>query len=354
MLIRVGNTATDNMIFIDPVNNFTIPQEWIDKAPIPLDELEKGVSDGLFVVLSNGDILNRGYTTGTTCAAAAKSAILSLKKKDMVRTVLVPTPCGIRAKLDVRALAGRSEVVKIPGDHASDVTGGLVFVAEAKPATAISLIAADGIGTVTKGGLQVKAGEPAINPVPKLQIMDAVKEGLSETGLEGAAVTLSVPDGGKVSERTLNSAIGVIGGISVLGTTGFVEPWSDHLGEVKMDLISDASRVVLTTGRIGMRYSQMLFPEHTVVMVGSMIDEGIHASRGETIICGLPGLILKWAVPDILIETGFNTVQELIEKERNSQAIDNAVAAAVEKSEGARIVLVDRSGTVIRDSGGVL
>jgi len=342
------------MILIDPVNNFTIPQEWIDKVTIPPDELKKGVSDGLLVVLSNGDILNRGFTTGTTCAAAAKSAVLSLKKKDMITTVSVPTPCGIRAKLDVRALAGRADVVKISGDHASDVTGGLVFVAKAHPAAAISLIAADGIGTVTKGGLQVKVGEPAINPVPKLQIMDAIKEGLSETGLEGAAVTLSVPDGGKVSENTLNSAIGVMGGISVLGTTGFVEPWSDHLGEVKMELVSDASRVVLTTGRIGMRYSQMLFPEHTVVMVGSRIDEGISASKGETIICGLPGLILKWAVPGILIATGFNTVQELIETNRNSQLIDNAVAAAVKRSEGARIVLVDRSGAVIRDSGGVL
>jgi len=98
----------------------------------------------------------------------------------------------------------------------------------------------------------------------------------------------------------------------------------------------------------------MLFPEHTVVMVGSRIDEGISASKGETIICGLPGLILKWAVPGILIATGFNTVQELIETDRNSQLIDNAVAAAVKRSEGARIVLVDRSGAVIRDSGGVL
>ena len=342
------------MILIDPVNNFTIPQEWIDKVTIPLDELKKGVSDGLLVVLSNGDILNRGFTTGTTSAAAAKSAVLSLKQKDMIKTVSVPTPCGIRAKLDVRALAGRAEVVKISGDHESDVTGGLVFVAEAHPVTAISLIAANGIGTVTKRGLQVKVGEPAINPVPKLQIIDAIKEGLSETGLEGAAVTLSIPDGEKVSAKTLNSAIGVMGGISVLGTTGFVEPWSDHLGEVKMELISDASRVVLTTGRIGMRYSQMLFPEHTVVMVGSRIDEGINASKGETIICGLPGLVLKWAVPGILIATGFNTVQELIETDRNSQLIDNAVAAAVEKSEGARIVLVDRDGAVIRDSGGVL
>ncbi len=342
------------MILIDPVNNFTIPQEWIDKVTIPLDELKKGVSDGLLVVLSNGDILNRGFTTGTTSAAAAKSAVLSLKKKDMIRTVFVPTPCGIKAKLDVRALAGRAEVVKISGDHASDVTGGLVFVAKAYPAKDISLIAGNGIGTVTKGGLQVKVGEPAINPVPELQIIDAIKEGLSETGLEGAAVTLSVPDSEKVSAKTLNSAVGVAGGISVLGTTGFVEPWSDHLGEVKMELVSDASRVVLTTGRIGMRYSQMLFPEYTVVMVGSRIDEGINASGGETIICGLPGLILKWAVPGILIATGFNTVQELIETDRNSKLIDNAVAAAVEKSDGARIVLVDRSGAVIRDSGGVV
>lgn len=341
--------GSDKMNIKDPVDDFQIPQKWIDRVEMPPGELEKGVSGGLLVVLSNGSVLHRGYTTGTTAAAAAKAAILSLAGG--IDSVTVPTPIGIRVRLDVKASAGRAEVVKIPGDHESDATGGLVFIAEAGESGTTQLIASDGIGIVTKGGLQVEAGEPAINPAPRRQIMEAIQEALDETGQKGAVVTISVPEGRKVGAATLNPGVGVEGGISILGTTGFVEPWSDHLGETKMELIRDAPKVVLTTGRIGMRYSQMLFPDYTVVMVGSRLDEGIKASGGETVICGLPGLILKWAIPDILSGTVYNTVQEMIENDITNPLIDSAISAAVSKSGRTRVVLVNRGGDVIRDTG---
>ena len=340
------------MNLIDPVNDFQIPLEWLDQVDMPSQELSEGVAAGLLVVLSNGKVLHRGFTTGTTAAAVAKASVLSIQGD--VDSVSVPTPSGIRAQLPVKAAAGRAEVIKIPGDHESDATGGLVFIAEASPASRIELIAGAGIGRVTRGGLQVEAGEPAINPAPQRQILDAIREALDETGLEGATVTLSIPDGEAVGAKTLNPQVGVQGGISILGTTGFVEPWSDHLGETKMDLIRDAAKVVLTTGRIGMRYSQMLFPEHTVVMVGSRLDEGIKASGGETVICGLPGLILKWAIPDILDGTGFNTVQEIVDNNRANPIIDRALEAVVKKSGGARIMLLDRDGDIVRDTGGIV
>ncbi|MCK4937232.1 MAG: cobalt-precorrin-5B (C(1))-methyltransferase [Methanosarcinales archaeon] len=339
------------MNLIDPVNNFQIPREWLDRVDMPSNELAKGVAAGLLVVLSNGNLLHRGFTTGTTAAAAAKASVLSMHGE--VDSVSVPTSSGVRAQLRVEAVDGKARVVKIPGDHESDVTGGLVFTAEASPAPRIELIAGVGIGRVTRGGLQVKVGGPAINPVPHRQIMDAIQEALDETRLQGAVVTLSVPDGEAVGAKTLNPQVGVEGGISILGTTGFVEPWSDHLGETKMDLIRDASKVVLTTGRIGMRYSQMLFPEYTVVMVGSRLDEGIKASGGETVICGLPGLITKWAMPDILVGTGFNTVFEMVDYNRASSIIDKALEAAVKKAGGARIMLLDRNGDIVRDTGGM-
>ncbi|MBE0525052.1 MAG: cobalt-precorrin-5B (C(1))-methyltransferase, partial [Methanosarcinales archaeon] len=185
----------------------------------------------------------------------------------------------------------------------------------------------------------------------RCQIIDAILEALDECRLEGAAVTISAPDGEAVAALTLNQKVGVEGGISILGTTGFVEPWNDHLGETKMEVISEASGVVLTTGRIGMRYSQILFPEYTSVMVGSRLDEGIQAAIGETIICGLPGLILKWAVPDILEGTGFNTVQEMIDNNKENPLIYTSLAEVGEKSNSARIVVVDRDGNIIRDTG---
>jgi cobalt-precorrin-5B (C1)-methyltransferase len=336
------------MNLTDPVNNFQIPQEWLDRVDMPPRELADGVRSGLIVVLSNGEVLHRGFTTGTTSAAAAKASVLSLKEK--VDSITVPTPSGIRAQLEVKSDNGTAEVTKIPGDHKSDVTGGLVVKAEARPAPLIELIAGPGIGTVTRGGLQLEAGRSAINPVPHRQILDAICEAVEKTGLEGAIVTLSVPDGRIVGIKTLNPKLGVEGGISILGTTGFVEPWGDHLGETKMDLIKGVSSVVLTTGRIGMRYSQMLFPGQTVVMVGSRIDEGVKASEGKIVICGLPGLVLKWAVPDILKGTGFNTVLQMIQKDRGSPIIDRALGAAVEKAGGGRIILLDRKGKIIRDT----
>lgn len=340
------------MNLIDPVNDFQIPREWLDKVNMPPRELADGVRSGLIVVLSNGKVLHRGFTTGTTAAAAAKASVLSLKEK--VDSVTVPTPSGIRAQLEVKADSGIAEVVKIPGDHESDATGGLVVKAEARPSPVIELITGPGIGTVTRDGLQVEVGEPAINPAPYRQILDAICEAVDKTGLKGAIVALSVPDGEIVGAKTLNPQVGVEGGISILGTTGFVEPWSDHLGETKMDLIRGVSSVVLTTGRIGMRYSQMLFPEHTVVMVGSRIDEGVKASGGKIVICGLPGLILKWAVPDILEGTGFNTVLEMVQKDRASPIIDRALVVAVEKAGRGRIILLDRKGEIVRDTGGML
>lgn len=337
------------MNMTDPVNDFRIPQDWLDRVDMPIRELAEGVASGLLVVLSNGKVLRRGFTTGTTAAAAAKASVLSLQGE--VDSVWVPTPSGIRAHLHTKATGGKAEVVKVSGDHESDVTGGLVFTAVARKARRIELIAGPGIGRVTRGGLQVETGEPAINPGPHRQILDAICEALDETGLAGVSVTLSVPYGEAVSEKTLNPQVGVEGGISILGTTGFVEPWSDHLGETRMELIRDASRVVLTTGRIGMRYAQMLFPEHTVVMVGSRLNEGIKASYGETVLCGLPGLILKWAMPGILDGTGFNTVLEMLDNDRENPVIDRALLAAVKKAGGARIMLLDRDGNIVRDTG---
>lgn len=334
---------------IDPVNNFKIPEEWIARAGLPREELEKNVASGMIVVLSDGSVLKRGYTTGTTASAAAKAAVLSLQKT--VDSVSVPTPVGLRAYLEVsESSTGRAVVKKIPNDHESDITRGLEFVGEAKEAEGISIFGGKGIGVVRRDGLQVSKGNPAINPKPMEQIRAAVQEAVEELGLKGAEVTISIPEGERIGKKTLNSRIGVEGGISVLGSTGFVEPWNDHLGEMKGDLIRCTDRVVLTTGRIGMRYSHMLFPDYTVVMVGSRISEGLDNASGEVIICGLPGLVLKWGNPEMLQESGYVTVVEMLEKAPGHERLREAFEMAVEKGKGARIVVIDRDGSVLMDS----
>ncbi|HJH28680.1 MAG TPA: cobalt-precorrin-5B (C(1))-methyltransferase [Methanosarcinaceae archaeon] len=351
---------------IDPVDNFKIPDEWIARIKIPLDELENLVSRGLVVVLSNGSILKRGYTTGTTAAAAAKAAVLSFKEN--IDHVCVPTPVGLRACLGIKMQNGCAIATKTHSDHESDITRGLEFKAcarlmkntekTASSARRITILASEGIGTVVRDGLEVKKGSPAINPVPMRQIHDAVIEALdemgSEMGFEDVEVTLSVPKGAEIGKETLNSRIGVEGGISILGTTGFVEPWNDHLGETKEILTKEATKVVITTGRLGMRYSTMLFPDHTIVMFGSRISEGLKAASGnveEIVVCGLPGLVLKWGNPDILKDSGFATVSDMVINDPGNERLTSAFEQTVKKANSARIVIIDRSGAVLMDSG---
>ena len=181
--------------------------------------------------------------------------------------------------------------------------------------------------------------------------MAAIWEAVEELGLKGAEVTIYLPKGKEIAKQTLNSRIGVVDGISILGTTGFVEPWNDHLGEMKADLIRDSDKVVLTTGRIGIRYSTMLFPDHTVVLAGSRISEALESAHGDVVICGLPGLVLKWGNPEMLKDSGFATVMEMLELDPGNYRLKQAFNMAIKKGNGARIVVVARDGTVLMDSG---
>jgi cobalt-precorrin-5B (C1)-methyltransferase len=334
---------------IDPVNKSKIPDEWLDRSKMPRKELEEGIKKGTLVVLSDGSVLKRGYTTGTTAALAAKTAVMSLAGE--VTHVSVPTPVGLRAELDVKGDKGHAVAMKINNDHESDITRGLEFVADAREAEGITVYAGEGIGIVTRSGLESKKGHPAINPRPMEQIKASIAEAVEELGLKGAEVTIYLPKGKEIAKKTLNSRIGIIDGISILGTTGFVEPWNDHLGEMKGDLIRCSDKVVLTTGRIGIRYSTMLFPDHTVVLAGSRISEALDAAHGDVVICGLPGLVLKWGNPDMLKDSGFATVVEMLELDPENERLKQAFNMAVEKGNGARIVVVDRDGTVLMDSG---
>jgi cobalt-precorrin-5B (C1)-methyltransferase len=334
------DTVINRIKMIDPVNNFQIPDEWVARAKIPLKELAQKIASGRYVLLSDGSMLRRGYTTGTTAAAAAKAAVLSLKKE--VVDISVPTPSGLRAILPVLAKNGRASALKDSGDHSFDVTSGLELVAEAREHDTIVIKAGAGIGS--------KKGTPSITPSPMRQIEEAIKEALLETEAKGAHVTISAPMGEKVAKQTLNGKMGITGGISILGTTGFVEPWNEHLGEMKEELIKKADKLVLTTGRMGMRFSHMLFPDYEVILIGSDISRGLKAAKGKVIICGLPGLILKWASPYLLKGSGYLSIQEMVDDDPENPLIDRAMGEAVKKS-GKRVVLLNRNGTALRDSG---
>jgi cobalt-precorrin-5B (C1)-methyltransferase len=172
---------------------------------------------------------------------------------------------------------------------------------------------------------------------------------LAETEMQGARVELSVPRGEIAAKDTLNTRLGIEGGISILGSTGFSEPWNDHLGESRAEEIRDSTRVVVTTGRTGLKYSRMLFPDHKVVLMGSQLDLVGFKKDQESIICGLPALILKWAWPQILEGTGYATISEMVTKHPNHPQISEALKRAKARLPDTRIVLLQKDGKIFRD-----
>lgn len=332
------------MPIIDPVTGFEIPDAWISHAGP--DALER-IKSGLWVLLSDGRMLKRGLTTGTTAAAACKGSILSLIRQPTVVDVMTPT--GIRVSMPVNASIGICSAIKEGGDHQLDVTSGIEIIAAAVPSEKTELVAEKGIGRISGKGLCAPVGHAAISQSAKKQIMDAIEEGLACTGLKGAKVELSAPRGEEVALRTLNPKLGIIGGISILGSTGFVEPWNEHLVESRAVELKGIEKVLATTGRTGLKYSRILFPEHKAVLIGSQISHLEFDRDQDSILCGLPALILKWAWPEVLRGTGYNTVAEMIEEVPEHPNISIALQKAKAKLPFTRIVLLQRDGKIFRD-----
>ena len=115
----------------DPVTGFDYPAEWVEKCPSP--DLLRLAEEGLAVLTSSGTVLRRGYTTGTTAAAACKAAILSFS--GVVTSVLIKIPCGLVVSVPVFGLAGNASCKKFAGDYPDDVTAGCEFIAQAIPLT---------------------------------------------------------------------------------------------------------------------------------------------------------------------------------------------------------------------------
>jgi cobalt-precorrin-5B (C1)-methyltransferase len=260
------------------------------------------------------------------------------------------TPAGIRVSLTVEARAGISRAVKEGGDHQFDITNGIEVLAKARESERIELIAGEGIGSITAGGLCAPQGKPAISRSARRQIMRAIEEGLEMTGLKGVVVELTVLRGKEIAILTLNPKVGVAGGISILGSTGFVEPWNDHLATSRNEEIKGQKKVLVTTGRTGLKYSRILFPDHQAVLLGSHLDRLQFDEGQDSILCGLPALILRWAWPEVLEETGYRTVAEMVDREPEHSRINTAIEKARSRLPFTRIVLLHKDGRILRDS----
>lgn len=256
--------------------------------------------------------LRRGWTTGACAAAATRAALLRLWGGAWPGAVSITLP---RGETPVFAVAYRDEgegwaeagIVKDAGDD-PDVTHGALIVARVREAAqGVTFRAGEGVGLVTKAGLPVPPGEPAINPVPRAMMEEVVAEIAADLArAPNVEITISVPGGAALAEKTWNPRLGITGGISILGTTGIVRPFSCAAWIASIHRGVDVARatglmhVAGCTGATSERVVQELhgLPDH------AMLDMGDFAG-------GMLKYLAKHPVPRVTIGGGIGKITKL-------------------------------------------
>ena len=235
----------------------------------------------------SGTPLKRGWTTGACASGAARAAFEALLTGQFPDPVPVALPKGLRPEfvLATQELAddfARAGIVKDAGDD-PDVTHGALIVATVRRAprgSGLSFRAGEGVGTVTRPGLPLPVGEPAINPAPRAMIRANLEEVATKLGAGvDAIVEISVPGGEKIAERTANGRLGILGGLSILGTTGIVIPYSCsawihsiHRG-VDVARASGCVHIGAATGETSEAAIRALYglPDHALIEMGDFV-----------------------------------------------------------------------------------
>lgn len=339
--------------------------------------------------------LRHGYTTGSCAAAASKAAGLALLRQECIKEVEITLPRGERVVFNIHSCtfdkeSARCSVIKDGGDD-PDVTNGAEIAAEVgaycnMPLQTsrcnkafqftvdnidVTVFGGKGVGVITKPGLALAVGAPAINPVPRKMIQQAAEEALS-VGARHAlplslTVTVSVPEGEHIAKSTLNERLGIMGGISILGTTGIVKPistkaWADTIS-VALDVAKAAGleEVVLTTGRTSEQVAmeRLKLPSEAYIQmgdhVGYSLKECVKKGFRMVTIAGQFGKFTKIAsgefetnVRDSTLE--LKTLSDIILQSLPSHQIDNTrsetVAQMVKDANTAR-----QAYSIIRDEG---
>lgn len=225
-----------------------------------------------YYVIRNHKKMRFGYTTGSCAAAACKGAVSMLLTGQRIDCTEILTPKGIRLKLRLEDISLEKEQVscavrKDAGDD-PDTTNGILIYASVKKipeqkggAERFILEGGTGVGKITKPGLAGKIGEAAINPVPRRMIKKEAEEVCTKYGYTGGlSIIISVPEGEKIAEKTFNPRLGIIGGISILGTTGIVEPMSEKalVESIRVEMNQHYSQgedyLLMTPGNYGLEY----------------------------------------------------------------------------------------------------
>lgn len=255
--------------------------------------------------------LRCGYTTGSCAAAAAKAAAEMLLSEANVSFVGISTPKGIKLKLDVlepmiNENYAECAIKKDSGDDPDITNGILVFARVSKIVSGIEITGGRGIGIITKSGLDQPVGEYAINSVPRKMIKSALEEIAEKYDYHGGLRTeISVPNGEEIAKKTYNPRMGIEGGISIIGTSGIVEPMSNSALidtirlEAKMRYSEGYRNLLLTLGNYSENYIQKSMPfvlEKSVKcsnFIGEAIDIALETGFERILIIGHIGKLVK-------------------------------------------------------------
>ncbi len=251
---------------------------------IPLD---------LNTLADNG--LKRGYTTGSCATAAVKAALLLLQHQEETNSVQITLPdqkhfltVPIKKVELLSTHAARAEVIKNGGDDPDNTHGATIFaVVEKNNESAIQFKAGVGVGTVTEPGIRVPIGEPAINPVPREMIRIAVSEVFEGDLCPGLKITIGCLNGAEIAKRTFNPRLGIKDGISILGTTGIVEPMSlsAYMASVevyiRVALADNPDDIAFLPGNIGIRFCNQILklPKKRIVNISNFLGFSLDSAK---------------------------------------------------------------------------
>ena len=344
----------------------------------------------------SGD-LRRGWTTGACATAATKAALIQLWGGAFPAEVGITLPLGETPVFPLaHQLAGDGwaevGITKDAGDDPDVTHGALIIVRVTANVDGIRFEAGDGVGTVTKAGLPIEVGEAAINPIPR-QMMTAIVEEMAERFGKAANIKIivSIPDGAEIAKKTWNPRLGIKGGLSILGTTGIVRPFSCAAWIASIHRGIDVARadslpqVAGCTGATSERVVQALYglPDHAMLdmgdFAGGMLKYLMKNPIGHVTIGGGIGKMTKLAqgamdlhssrtqvdfniLADMMIDPRLkdaNTVLEAhaISGDKLAQEIANRALVRLENSLGGKmtfdVVVIDRLGAVLAQAGKV-
>lgn len=262
-------------------------------------------------IVKNGKRLRYGYTTGSCATAASKAAAFMLVNQTRINEIDIDTPKGWPLTLPLEDVqltdTFASCSVRKDGGDDPDATHGLKIFSRVRLRTDhhIHIDGGQGVGRVTKKGLPVEVGMAAINPVPRQMIEGAVRAVIGEH--RGADIEISVPLGEAVALKTFNPRLGIVGGISILGTSGIVEPMSEEAFKeslkIEMNLMVEDGfkKIVMVPGNYGrdLALHQLGIEEKYIFkfsnFIGAMLDEALDKKIEKILLIGHVGKIIKVA-----------------------------------------------------------